>query len=537
MYCPNCGKNMEDGSKFCSNCGKALKMNESSVGGTIQLRCKSCNGIMNVKEDESILYCPYCGAEEMMIDSEDVAKEKIRYKAYADVEKHRQDTTRQVEMERMKHEKEMKEHEEIKESAQQFKQSKLRKWVIVFAVLCALLTYSSFSDGHYLGGLIAGVQTVLFLAAWILGMGTSKKHWLYRLCAILGFLLIIPFISYGQDGGGGSRRANSKLEWPSTGLAAMLPEPDSKYGKVISNSSDYLSIDVERYSTSQFEDYISQCKDLGFTIEGKKSSSGYDSFNDEGYDLSLQYYDLRQGEMSISLRSPIEMANITWPDFGPGALLPAPKSLKGKIYRESSTEFNVYIGDTTKEDFNEYINQCKARGFTENYNKSDEKYEAENSDGYQLSIYYEGFNIIEIRIEAPEEADLSSKSSSSSNADIAVPTETPVPTDTPIPVDTPSSLDDSLSIEEVSSVPGIGREFKEFVDSYEAFYDEYVEFLSTYDSSDFSMLAQYTEMMSRLAEFDQKAEAYQDDSDLTPEELKYFMDANARIEQKLLSVE
>lgn len=75
------------------------------------------------------------------------------------------------------------------------------------------------------------------------------------------------------------------------------------------------------------------------------------------------------------------------------------------------------------------------------------------------------------------------------------------------------------------------------VDSYEAFYDQYVEFLSSYDASDFSMLAEYTELVGKAAEFDQKAEAYQDEDDLTPEELKYLLDAEIRIEQKLLSVE
>lgn len=201
MYCPECGNEVTQGAKFCSNCGRALAANESSVSGTIQMRCKSCNGIMHAKEGENLLYCPFCGAEEMIVDSEDVAIEKIRYKAYADVEKHRQETTKQVELERMKHEREMEEHEEIKESSRQFKKSKLRKWVILFAILCGIITCSRLSDKNFVGALIPGIQTILFVASWILGSGTSKKHWLHRVLAICGFLLIVPFIHYGSGEG------------------------------------------------------------------------------------------------------------------------------------------------------------------------------------------------------------------------------------------------------------------------------------------------------------------------------------------------
>ena len=175
MYCPECGNEVTQGAKFCSNCGRALAANESSVSGTIQMRCKSCNGIMHAKEGENLLYCPFCGAEEMIVDSEDVAIEKIRYKAYADVEKHRQETTKQVELERMKHEREMEEHEEIKESSRQFKKSKLRKWVILFAILCGIITCSRLSDKKLRRSTDPGNSNNSVCCFLDIGLGNIKK--------------------------------------------------------------------------------------------------------------------------------------------------------------------------------------------------------------------------------------------------------------------------------------------------------------------------------------------------------------------------
>ena len=405
MFCPGCGNEVTQRAKFCSNCGRILTANGSSVDGTIQLRCKSCNGIMRVKEGENILYCPYCGAEEMIVDSEDVAIEKIRYKAYADVEKHRQETTKQVELERMKHELEMEEHEEIKESSRQFKKGKLRKWVILFAILCAIITCSRLSDKNFRGALIPGVQTVLFLASWILGMGTSKNHWLHRVFALCGFLLIIPFMRYGS-GGGALSQTPAKLDWPTSGIVTKIPKPDAKYGELSMNYSDLFMADVDEFTQDQYTDYISQCRDAGFTVEEETSSIGFDAFNDEGYNLSLRYFDWRDGQMSVTLRAPIKMSAITWPDTGPAVLLPTPKSLTGKIDSESYDKFYVNIGNTSKEDFEQYISECKKKGFTVDYAKSEKQYTAKNPEGYKLSVEYLGFNVMEIYILAPEDEDV-----------------------------------------------------------------------------------------------------------------------------------
>ena len=84
-------------------------------------------------------------------------------------------------------------------------------------------------------------------------------------------------------------------------------------------------------------------------------------------------------------------------------------------------------------------------------------------------------------------------------------------------------------------VDGISLEFKEAMDSYEAFYDEYCEIIKKYteNPSDIELLADYTDMLSKAAEMTEKFDAWEN-SDLNSAELKYYLDVNNRVTKKLL---
>lgn len=88
-----------------------------------------------------------------------------------------------------------------------------------------------------------------------------------------------------------------------------------------------------------------------------------------------------------------------------------------------------------------------------------------------------------------------------------------------------------------SNSSGMRPEFKEAMDSYEAFYDEYCAFMKKYNAnpSDMSLLAEYGDMMSELAEMNEKFKEWEG-NDLNTEELKYYVEVNNRVTQKLLAV-
>jgi len=95
------------------------------------------------------------------------------------------------------------------------------------------------------------------------------------------------------------------------------------------------------------------------------------------------------------------------------------------------------------------------------------------------------------------------------------------------------------SVEASSNIPVIGvtPEFKAAMDSYEAFFDEYVEFMKKYSNSDdqLSMMNDYLSYLERYSEVMEKLDAIDEDQ-LSDADMAYYIEVNARIEKKLLEV-
>ena len=112
MFCSQCGKEIIKEARFCAYCGKEVESAPSIE--TIQLRCKSCNGVLTVEEGRKVLSCPFCQSKELIVESEGVVKQRIQSEAYKDVETVKQDTYREVELEKQKANKEI---EQIRQQA------------------------------------------------------------------------------------------------------------------------------------------------------------------------------------------------------------------------------------------------------------------------------------------------------------------------------------------------------------------------------------------------------------------------------------
>ena len=116
-----------------------------------------------------------------------------------------------------------------------------------------------------------------------------------------------------------------------------------------------------------------------------------------------------------------------------------------------------------------------------------------------------------------------------SNNDIAYSDET----------DTTSDLEsnDTTSSEEETPTTGIRPEFKEAMDAYEAFYEEYCDFLKEYSENptDFKLLTKYGEMVTKAVAMDKAFEDW-DEDELTDEELQYYLEVNNRVMQMLADV-
>lgn len=84
-------------------------------------------------------------------------------------------------------------------------------------------------------------------------------------------------------------------------------------------------------------------------------------------------------------------------------------------------------------------------------------------------------------------------------------------------------------------VDGMRPEFKEAMDSYEAFYDEYCDIIKKYtdNPSDMKLFADYTEMLTKAAEMTEKFDAWEN-NDMNNAEIKYYLEVNNRVIQKVL---
>lgn len=223
----------------------------------------------------------------------------------------------------------------------------------------------------------------------------------------------------------------------------------------------------------------------------------------------------------------------TWPDSVLASMIPQPDSKNGRVIMENEDYFSIDIYKVSKEYFKGYVEECKNSGFTENYMKYDNSYSADNKDGYSLWLTYdEKEKTLNIRLSS----DIPEESSSE-------PEETPETTGTESETETGAETKDEPEPVSVSNASltetseGIRPEFKEILDGYEAFMNEYCEFMKKYTTSDdvLSMAMDYAQMMQKEIEWIDKIEDLED-TEMNEAEAKYYTEVILRVEQKLLEV-
>ncbi len=351
MKCTNCGTDLPNGAKFCSKCGMQI-------------------GDQAASQDKS----------NVVADNEIVNKSQ-------GVEIKNQNANTQA--------------DSLKNKVRGFwkQRSRQGKLATVSLLLFAFLGLIAFLSGE-VGAVIVSILAIGLTVVGILikrQVIKVKKPWLSMLAIILSFVLVLPYFSFfGSD-----VSAKEKYNWDEVVLADMLPQPASPYGEIISNSEDYLSIDVAETTKEQYTSYIATCEEKGFTIDKESSESNFTAFNDKGYKLTVNYYDY-SSEMHINVDSAMEMETITWPETEIAKLIPVPQSTNGKISSNNEDGFSVYIGNTTIEDYTAYVKACEEKGFTVNAQKEDKSYSAKNAESYKLTVNYEGNNVIYISIAEPE---------------------------------------------------------------------------------------------------------------------------------------
>lgn len=325
------------------------------------------------------------------------------------------------------------------------------------------------------------------------------------ICIALAAIMAIPAYN--------NRSRVEEEPWPSFGMAALLPKPAEGITHDIRETDGDFSADVEKVTEIEFDSYVEACKEKGFDEEANNNSRSYTAYNADGYYLDLSMI----GESySISLKSPIA-GTFEWPTNGPAALLPAPQQTTGEIAVNSSSQLTAHITNMQPESFNSYIDQCVARGFSVDYSRNDRHYNADDASGNSLYISYEGMGNVTLSLYIEDSSPNESLGSEQGG---------------------PSSFDMSNGLltdaDSDSTAGGVDVAFKEMMDSYEAFFNEYVEFMKTFDEASATpeiMLA-FADYTARYSDYVNKMEEV-DETTLSEADLTYYLEVQARINQKL----
>ena len=156
-----------------------------------------------------------------------------------------------------------------------------------------------------------------------------------------------------------------------------------------------------RTSAADYGEYVDACKEKGFTVEADQSEQSYYAYNADGYKLSL-YYDESNSKMHIGVDAAEQYGTLVWPDSIIASMLPVPASTTGEITQDDDKGFQAYVSNTPIDEFKNYVAACADRGFNIDAYESDESYSAENSEGYKLSVSYQGNSVISISVDEPE---------------------------------------------------------------------------------------------------------------------------------------
>lgn len=222
------------------------------------------------------------------------------------------------------------------------------------------------------------------------------------ICIFIALLLLLSLTS-----------CSNALTWPSSDLGKMLPKLEGASGEIHYENAQNLYIVLSEVTKEQYVNYIHTCQSKGFTVDIIQDDNSYLAYNQVGYKLELDFFS--DGDLWINFDAPIPMSNIQWPTTDIAQLLPKPESSFGKIEWSNDSGFVIYVGRTTSAKYNAYVDSAKLMGFTENVNSGNDFYYASNCDGHRLTLKFEGFNTMFVRIDVANNNDNANKNSTTNS--------------------------------------------------------------------------------------------------------------------------
>ncbi|MBQ2938631.1 MAG: hypothetical protein IJE05_07205 [Clostridia bacterium] len=170
-----------------------------------------------------------------------------------------------------------------------------------------------------------------------------------------------------------------EIEWPTNGLGAMLPAPKSNLGDISWNNSTTFIVHIGDTTISDYNEYVKNCEEKGFTNDYSKSDKSFSAYNSEGYKVHLMY--LGANVVEISLKVPQEKNDTNISNTIETTTSPEEKNTENKITTENSSSNSNELSKEFKEAMDSY------EEFMNEYVEFMKKYEANPTDITLLSQY------------------------------------------------------------------------------------------------------------------------------------------------------
>ncbi len=277
--------------------------------------------------------------------------------------------------------------------------NKFCKILVVCIAMFALFFLVAVSNGKVGAAIFSIIQTALCTLSLLINIGKIKvqQRNLHVILFSISLVLILPYLVSSSS----TTSNTQELIWADIVLNEILPEPESNVGEIISNNNENLLIYVHKTSVDDYNEYLSKCEEKGFVIEADKAEDIYEAFNKDGFKLDLSYEN-DDKKMCIDVEAPMKLGEIKWSESEIAKLLPIPDFDLGKIEKDNTSGYSVYLSGVPYDNYVKYVDECANMGFNLDSARDDRVFSAKNVEDYSLTVKYEGYNIIYISIKEPE---------------------------------------------------------------------------------------------------------------------------------------
>lgn len=106
--------------------------------------------------------------------------------------------------------------------------------------------------------------------------------------------ILCGMLAIGTFAGCGSTKENAKQEtstftWPTNELGKAIPVADFGDGEIECQTESILIINLNNVEEDDFNSYVKQCADAGYTIDALQFDNYYYAMSEDGYAVNIDY--------------------------------------------------------------------------------------------------------------------------------------------------------------------------------------------------------------------------------------------------------